>query len=140
MIDHETLIWSLLTRDMPMGAYFDSETNIAEDFELPMPALIYSLSNSGQTQNGPNLWTGQLDVTILGKPADAWARASAVYDMVHGWATNGVIPDVGWVQDLTDISAFSQQSFSKSSRTPSVNIVGKGVNQYAGSFALALRN
>jgi len=134
MIDHETIFWSLLDRDLISGTYFSSETNIAADFEIPLPAIIYSLTNTGQTQNGPNLWTGQVDVQILGDPEPAWDLAANVYDILHQWADEqtGVVDDVGWVQDVTDISAFS--------RPTGTQIVGKGVIQYAGSFALALRN
>lgn len=134
MIDHETLIWSLFQRDLPEGTYFSSETNIADGFQIPLPAVIYSLVNNGQTGNGPHLWTGQIDVQIIGEPAPAWVLASTVYDILHAWADlqTGVVVDVGWVQDVTDISAFS--------RPTSTNIVGKGVTQYAGSYALALRN
>lgn len=134
MLDHEMLLWELLKRDLPAGTYFSPETSIAAGFEIPLPAAIYSLVNNGQTQNGPRLWTGQIDFQILGEPDPAWVLASSLYDILHAWADTqtGVIAGVGWVQDVSDISAFS--------RPTSTNIVGKGVTQYAGSYALALRN
>jgi hypothetical protein len=142
MIDHETLIWSLFQRDMPPGTYFSTETDVAADFEIPLPALIYSLTNDGQRRNGPGLWAGQLDVSILGEPGDAWSLSSTVYDLVHVWADaqTGIVAGVGHVQDVDDISAFSRSAASKSSESSDTNIIGKGVVKYAGSFALALRN
>lgn len=134
MIDHETLIWTLLTRDLPSGTFVSLEENISGAQSITLPAVIYSLVNTGQTQNGPNLWTGQLDTQVLGSADTAWGLASDLYDSIHAWAEQqtGIVADIGWVSTLSDIEAFT--------RSATTQTVAKGVIQYAGSFALALRN
>ncbi|WP_378144814.1 hypothetical protein ACFJGV_15155 [Cnuibacter sp. UC19_7] len=134
MIDHDALVWALFTRDTPAGTFISNELNLSATTPIATPAVIYSLANSGQTQNGPGLWTGDLDVQVIGKPDEAWTLASDLYDAMHAWADEqtGIIADVGHVQDLDDNTAFSRSSTTQT--------VGKGVVQYAGSFAVALRN
>jgi hypothetical protein len=133
VIDAETLVDTLL-RAAAAGANVYAEQNSDASTALELPAVIWDLALTGQTQNGPGLWTGQLDLRIIAAPADAWALNSALYDAAHAWEQDpsGLVPEVGWVAEVTDVAAIN--------RPQSDNTVGKGITEYALSFSLALRS
>jgi hypothetical protein len=130
VIDHETLIDTLLKRDFPNSTVVpEYDVDLLSEF----PILFYLLSGAGQDGNGPTLWSASLTVYCHGVPDVAFSTSAAVYDAVHAWQFNGVVPDVGWVTKVTDISLPDRDSSS--------SIIGdKDVVQYAASYALKLRN
>ena len=133
MIDAETLIDTLL-RAAATGATVYAEQNTDAATALSLPAVVWDLALTGQTQNGPGLWTGQIDLRVIGAPSAAWALTSALYDAAHGWEQDpsGMVPDVGWVAEVGDVAAIN--------RPQTDNTVGKGVTEYALSLSLALRS
>lgn len=133
MIDPDLLIYLLLDRAAPTGTRITPETDTEVLGELPL--WQYHLIGDGQVSNGPGLYTVTLDLSVFAEGLDAArAQARVAYDIVHAWENPAVsiVPDVGWVSSVDDVSLFSLQG------TP--EITGRQVSQYAGSFDLALRN
>lgn len=94
--------------------------------------FITHFSTAAQDQNGNGLWTGTLTVNIFADPADAFTVAKRFYAGIWAWnqPTVGVVPGVGGITSLEDISAFSRTS-------EVVQMETKAVVQYTGSFAYA---
>lgn len=128
MIDAGSLFYSSLVRDL------DSSVTVVAELQLDtidnFPTVSFSWSGAGQTGNGTELWFGFLDLNVFDDVNSAFGNASAVYDLVHAWPNQ--VAEFGWVESVTD-----QQMFSP---VPSPVVAGRQVVQYAGSFALALRN
>lgn len=134
MIDPELLVFTLLEAGKPDGWTIEPETDSESLDDLPL--LTFNIIGDGQSSNGPGLYTVTLDLSVFTEGIDAAkAGAGVFYDLVHQWDENpitSIVDGVGWVQSVDDISLFSRMG------TPEVT--GHNVSQYAGSFALALRN
>lgn len=133
MIDPEQLLFTLLKAGAPAGTKVAPESDSESLGQLPL--WTFNIIGDGQTSNGPGLYEITLDISVFAEGIDtAKAGAKAAYDLVWSWADDplsAIVPDVGWVSDVADISLFSRMG------TP--EITGRNVSQYAGSFALALR-
>ncbi|WP_413600849.1 hypothetical protein [Curtobacterium sp. Curtsp57] len=128
MIDHETLIDTLLRRDSTaasIGGEYDTT------LERTLPALVYRLTGDGQVSNGPGLWTVELTANVHGEPADAWRVTSELYDLVHAWPFNSRIDGLGAVQQVDDEDMPTRQPTSPDGGNTGV--------QYTASWALLLR-
>lgn len=134
MIDAERLVYELLDAGKPEGSTVQPERDLESIENLPL--VMFNVYGNGQTSNGPGIWFVTLDLTVVGESIDqAKAVASAIYDLVWSWLSdplNAVVPDVGWVASVSDISYFSRAAGS------AVNV--RGASQYDGSFDLELRN
>jgi hypothetical protein len=102
------------------------------------PAIIWHLTGSGQSSNGPGLWLYSLSVNIFGDGMDeAKGVMRTFYDLVHSWNDDpaGTVITVDgspvWVSSVDDNDL--------PSRFPSADIPGRNVVQYGGVFPLALR-
>lgn len=131
MIDAETLLYTLLGRDKPLGTQLSENVDQYSIEEFPF--INYSVAGLTQNANGDGLWSVFLDLNVFDDEGNAFSVASSLYDSIHLWdtANDGIVPGVGWVAQVTDISAFSQ--------VDNPLIQGRTVTQYAGSFALLLR-
>ncbi len=133
MIDADLLVYTLLKAAAPNGVRVPPETDT--DVLGDLPLWQFNLIGEGQVNNGPGLYTYTLDISVFAEGLDAArAQARAAYDVVHRWENPAaaIVPGVGWVAGISDVSIFSLQG------TP--EITGRQVSQFAGSFDLALRN
>ncbi|GIT80181.1 hypothetical protein LLS1_18500 [Leifsonia sp. LS1] len=134
MIDGERLVYELLQAAAPPGTQVLPESDLDVLGELPV--WMFHTDSDGQSENGPGLWSFTLDVNVFGNGIDAAKQqARLCYDAIWSWMDDPaatVIDGVGWVSEVEDMSLFSRAG------TPA--LTGRGVSQYAGSFALALRN
>lgn len=106
-MDYERLLYTLFTRDFPTVTVL-YEPNMQPGVHPKLPAIVYSLTVAGETGNGPDLWVGQIDVTLLGTSTTTVPLSTAVHRTIHKWANEqtGIIAGVGHVQTIDDISAF----------------------------------
>jgi hypothetical protein len=133
MLDIEQLLFTLLVRDQPTGLKWQQNVDVESIDNFPLGT--YDYHGFGQDANGDGLWSVILDLNLLlDDPATAFSTVSAVNDSVHLWADNqtGIVPSVGHVQSVKDLSIFSPAN--------DPTIPGRLVMQYAGSFTLGLRN
>lgn len=133
MIDADLLVYTLLAASAPEGVRVTPETDTEVLGDLPL--WQFNLIGEGQVDNGPGLYSYTLDVSVFAEGLDVTrVQARLAYDLVHRWENpaTAIVPGVGWVSDIRDVSIFSLQG------TP--QITGRQVSQYAGSFDLALRN
>ncbi len=133
MLDIEQLLFTLLERDKPSGATVQLNADTAAVNEFPF--VTYDYHGFGQNVNGDGLWHCVLDLNVFLDDATAtFSTISAFNDAVHAWGDlqTGVVPTVGHVQTVTDLSIFSP--------VDDPVIQGRTVMQYAGSFTLQLRN
>lgn len=106
-----------------------SETSIDR-----LPLVIYTFIGSGQSQNGPGLWSGSLIISTIDRTlSGATALQKTIYGIVTSWALpgNGVVDGLGAVESVEDESLFSL--------SPKSSLIGKDVSQYDGSFGVSLR-
>jgi hypothetical protein len=133
VIDADLLVFTLLRAAASPTTRVTPETDTEVLGDLPL--WQFSLIGDGQVDNGPGLYSFTLDISVFAEGVDA-ARAHArlAYDIVHRWENPAasIVPDVGWVASVSDVSIFSLQGAPQ--------ITGRQVSQYAGSFDLALRN
>lgn len=133
LIDDEQLVYLLLKRDL-----VDSVTLAAElDVESidSMPFVTFNLRGGDQSGNGPGLWSCPLTIRVFAEGQDAaWELCSDLYRAVHMWAESGhsTVAGLGYVAVTTDLSKFS--------RDASVQMKGKNITQYTGSFELIIRS
>lgn len=140
MIDADQYVYQLLAG---AAAAVTPTPTVAADMDVDLidelPFWSFTVTGDGQIANGPGLWTFQLLMNFFADGRDAcFATASAAYQIVHGWdddPAQTVLDIEGvqvWVSELTDIDV--------PSRTASVQIDGRDLVQFTGSFALALRS
>lgn len=134
MLDDEKLVYELLK---PGCAALGLSLVSVQDNNVTakLPALFFFTSGSGQQANGPDLYTVVVDLHLAAVSLDeAKQLKGQVYDLVHSWEQYlvGVVPGVGSVESVTDISLFSRQ--------PSSDVGAKAVVQYDGTFGLLSRS
>ncbi|MFD5864357.1 hypothetical protein ACFWGP_05360 [Agromyces sp. NPDC127015] len=131
LIDDEALIYRLFTRDIPPDHYIASEVDVTT-WEL-MPYGRFSCITDGGG-NGPGIWHTILSVNVFGNGTDeAFAYARELDRIIRNWGDPGVavLPGLGSVE-----SAEREQKFT---RVGSVEVNGKNVTQYLGTYELTLR-
>lgn len=112
----------------------DSET-IGADLNTDsfgLSPFITHFSTAAQDQNGNGLWTGTLSVNIFADTAIAFSVAQRFYAGIHAWNEPGagVLPGVGGINEIRDLSAFSRIG-------DAVLMETKAVVQYTGTFEYA---
>jgi len=120
-----TLLAGIAAADENVGAELD-EGSYAE---IP---FISHFSTAAQDSNGPGLWKGTLTVNLFVDAATGFAVAKRFYAGIHAWNEPGVgvIPGIGGITEIGDISAFSRIG-------EAVQMEAKSVVQYTGSFEYA---
>jgi hypothetical protein len=133
VIDAELLLRTLLEAGKPEGVTIRPETDLGSIDELPL--VLFRWRGDGQISNGPGLWAGTLDLTVLATGIDGgFTTARAIYDLVWSWDADpaaAIVTDVGWVSSVQDVSMFDRADGSV--------VDARGVEQFDGSFALELR-
>lgn len=130
-LDTELLLYTLLSTPDP-GVPIQPETD--SDSPGALPLVQYDLSGSGATGNGPGLYQVTLDLNVFAYGRDEARRiALALYARVHSWEQpgQGIVPGLGWVQTVADIS------YPSSVGTP--DMTAHNLVQYAGSWSIQLR-
>jgi hypothetical protein len=135
VIDAEVLAYRLLERDQA-DATVRSDIDVTVMDEFPFVSFSIVVGEAIDNHAPPSGWTASLTINIFDDDLDdAKARARAVYDAVWAWADEfaglGIIPGVGYVQDVADQSIFT--------RVMTAEVENKWVTQYAGSFELTVR-
>lgn len=101
LVDVDTIVQTLLKRDLPDAFVIrEDDTDVLDN----LPVVMWSWVGSGQTGNGPGLFYVTLTLTIVGAGDDVWQQSQIAYTALHLWPVTGTVPDVGWVQDVTDNS------------------------------------
>jgi hypothetical protein len=136
LVDDEQLIFALLRRDLASSVGVAAELDVDSIDSLPFVTFI--VTGGDQGANGPGLWAASLALNVFAQGQDeAWVTARAVYGAVHKWDTPGAsildaAPELGYVSRVTDLNKFS--------RVGSVEMQGKNITQYLGTFELKIRN
>ena len=133
MIDGETFLVTLLERDVVEGGspHLEQERDI--DTLDSLPALIYSVTGTGQQANADGLWSVTLELTSIAESAsEAFSNIASAYDAIHGWAALnlGIVGDT-WVATVEDIQLPSKDD--------TTDLEGKTLAHYSGSWGLGLR-
>lgn len=133
LVDDELFLFTLLKRDVPSGAVIAAEMDVDSIDNLPL--ITFSARGGDQAGNGPGLWTCPLTIRVFAEGQDStWELCRTLYRIIHEWEIpgNGIVEDVAVVSTVTDLSKFS--------RDASVDMQGKNVTQYTGSFELIIKN
>lgn len=140
MIDAEVYLNLLLTRDYAaLGVDADTITPDLDVDELDrLPAVTWNVVGAGQVANGGGLWSFILNMNFFGDGMDeAKASAKTGYDLVHGWDNDPTVTVLPVDGADTWVSALADQDIP--TRLGRAVIDGRNVVQYAGSFAIDLR-
>lgn len=127
LLDAATLFQQLLMRDLDSRFAIASDLDVGSFDEIPIVTHYTLLS---QTQDGE--WSGTLTVNLYLDPATAFEHANDVYRVIRGWNVDPettIVPDVGAVETIEDLNAFTPVSGV-------VTMNNKAVRQYQGSFAI----
>ncbi|MCD7100451.1 hypothetical protein [Pseudoclavibacter sp. 13-3] len=96
---------------------------------MPIPAVLYDCSSSGQVLNAPTGWTVDLGVTVLAPAEQVEDLVKTVYAGVRSW--KGTSSPHGHVVTVTDTQLPELQDQSSTA--------GKPVVAYRGSWRLLCR-
>lgn len=133
LIDDELIIFTLLKRDLPDSVTIAAELDVDSIDHLPF--VTFSVRGGDQVGNGPGLWNVPVTFRVFAEGQDStWELCRDLFTIVHEWATPGAstLTGLGHVSAVDDVSKFS--------RDATVDIQGKNVTQYSGSFDLLIRN
>lgn len=133
LIDDEQLIYKLLQTTAPEGSTVIADLDV--DSIEDLPCITFVVTGEGQTGNGPGLWDATLLVNVFADDDTAFTVCKALYRGIHLWEhpDHGFIEGIGAVEEVGDVSKFSRL-------VSGVQMIGKSVTQYSGTFGLALRN
>lgn len=131
LLDTDLVFQTLLTAALPMVTVL-ADLDAESYGDIP---LVTHTSFASQDANGKSLWDVQLTVSLSADAADAFTHAKTLYEAVWAWddPTKGIIPGVGGVESVEDISAPSRVGGP-------VQLNAKTIVQYTGSWRLAVRN
>lgn len=132
LLDNDGLFNTLLSAIAIEGENVGAELDEGSYAGIP---YISHFSTAAQDLNGPGGWAGTLTVNIFVDAADGFAVARRFYAGIHAWNEPGVgvIPGIGGITEIGDISAFSRIGGV-------VQMEAKSVVQYTGSFEYAATN
>lgn len=132
--DDQAFFMALLTAGLDTNKYTIA-SELTEDSIDKLPLVLFDFSSTGQSQNGPGIWSGSLLLSSFGNgQAEAGDGADDLYALAHLWnlPDNGIVAGVAAVELVEDDIAFSQN--------PQSVMLGKNVSQYDGSLAVVIRS
>lgn len=133
LLDDELLVFALLKRDLPESVTVGAELDIDSIDHLPL--VTFGSVGGNPVSNGPGLWSIPITFRVFAEGQDAtWELCRDLHEAVMNWALPGVAnaEGIGQVHAVSVVSKFS--------RDATVDMQGKNVNQYSGSFELIVRN
>lgn len=133
LLNAARLFQTLLDDGKPIGSTVagDLDTDSFDD----VPFVTHS-ETIAQDRNSNGLWTVTLSISMYVEPSTAFDTADAFYTLIQSWGedpTSGVVPGVGGVEAVEDLSAFTPI-------TGDIQMGTKAIRQYVGAFTILARS
>lgn len=132
LLDSDLLFQTLLREAFPDAITVAADLDVGSNADLP---LITHYSTATQSGNGNGLWQVNLTITMICETGQAFDLANAIYAAVWSWhyPTNGIVPGVGAVEYVEDVTAPSRVGGE-------AQMEAKQVVQYGGTWTIRARN
>lgn len=132
LLDADQLFQTLLRAAFPPAVTVVGDLDVGSFADIP---LVTHYSSIALTPSGNGLWAVTLTVTVIDEAGAAFQTAQKVYKTVRSWhwPTNGIVPGVGAIESVDDITAPSRVGGE-------AQMEAKTVLQYTGSWNITARN